>query len=100
MLVRMSSTAVLGFEGGFIAIFAVAWTSLTLVTVESFPTHLRCTAFGLMAAGIRISGLISTSTYQTIIGAPLIAPSLLTALALIIASIATFYLPNTHSVYL
>lgn len=41
ILVDTNSSAVLGFEGGFIAVFAIAWTSLTLVTVESFPTHLR-----------------------------------------------------------
>lgn len=100
-LVGMNSSAVLGFEGGFIAIFAVAWTSLTLVTIESFPTHLRCTAFGLMAAGIRISGLIGTAVYQTLVGAPLVAPAFLTALTLLLASVvATFYVPNTHNVFL
>ncbi|XP_043278962.1 synaptic vesicle glycoprotein 2B-like isoform X1 [Venturia canescens] len=100
MLVNVNSGAVLGFEGGFIAIFAVAWTSLTLVTIESFPTHLRCTGFGLMAAGIRLSGLIGTATYQTLVGAPLIAPALLTASALLIASLATLKLPHTHTVFL
>ena len=45
MLVNVNSSAVLGFEGGFMAVFAVAWTSLTLVTIESFPTHLRYTKF-------------------------------------------------------
>ncbi|KAK2577228.1 hypothetical protein KPH14_003374 [Odynerus spinipes] len=91
---------VLGFEGGFMAVFAIAWTSLTLVTVESFPTHLRCTGFGFIAAAIRISGLIGTITYQTLISAPLVAPALLTALTLLIASIATLKLPHTHSVFL
>lgn len=46
-LVDTNSSAVLGFEGGFMAVFAIAWTSLTLVTVESFPTHLRYTLFVL-----------------------------------------------------
>lgn len=41
ILVGTNSSAVLSFEGGFIAVFAIAWTSLTLVTIESFPTHLR-----------------------------------------------------------
>ncbi|XP_008207955.1 synaptic vesicle glycoprotein 2B isoform X2 [Nasonia vitripennis] len=100
LLVSTNSTAVLGFEGGFIAIFAIAWTALTLVTVECYPTHLRCTGFGLMAACIRISGLIGTATYQTLVGAPLVAPALLTAAALLIASIATLELPQTHSVFL
>lgn len=53
-----------------------------------------------MAAAIRISGLIGTTTYQTLVGAPLIAPALLTAVALLIASIATFKLPQTHTVFL
>ncbi|XP_043506088.1 synaptic vesicle glycoprotein 2C-like [Polistes fuscatus] len=100
ILVGTNSSAVLGFEGGFIAVFAVAWTSLTLVTVESFPTHLRCTGFGFIAAVIRISGLIGTITFQTLIGAPLVAPALLTALTLLIASITTLELPHTHSVFL
>ncbi|XP_011301471.1 synaptic vesicle glycoprotein 2B-like isoform X1 [Fopius arisanus] len=100
MLVSNNSSAVLGFEGGFMAVSAVAWTSLGLITIESFPTHLRCTGFGLMAAGIRISGLIGTAVYQTLVGAPLIAPALLTAIALFIASITTFKLPNTHTVFL
>lgn len=95
-----NSTAVLGFQGGFTAIFAVGWTSLTLVTVESFPTHLRCTGFGLIAAATKISGLIGTTTYQTLVGAPLIAPALLTALALLIASVITLKLPHTHTVFL
>lgn len=100
ILIRQNSSAVLGFEGGFTALFAVGWTSLTLVTVESFPTHLRCTGFGLVAAAIRISGLIGTTTYQTLVGTPLIAPALLTALALLIASVITFKLPHTHTVFL
>ncbi|XP_046480590.1 synaptic vesicle glycoprotein 2B isoform X1 [Neodiprion pinetum] len=100
MLVGTNSLAILGFEGGFIVVFAVAWTSLTMATVESFPTHLRCTGFGFMTAGIRLSGLIGTATYQTLIGAPLIAPALLTATALFIGSIATFKLPQTHTVFL
>ncbi|XP_076241963.1 synaptic vesicle glycoprotein 2C isoform X3 [Calliopsis andreniformis] len=100
ILVGTNSSAVLGFEGGFIAIFAIAWTSLTLVTVESFPTHLRCTGFGFIAATIRISGLIGTTTYKTLVGAPLIAPALLTALPLLIASLSTFKLPHTHTVFL
>ncbi|KAG7210355.1 hypothetical protein KM043_011891 [Ampulex compressa] len=100
ILVGTNSSAVLGFEGAFMAIFAIDWTSLTLVTVESFPTHLRCTGFGFIAATIRISGLIGTMTYQTLVGAPLIAPALLTALALLIASVATFKLPHTHTVFL
>ncbi|XP_015602598.1 synaptic vesicle glycoprotein 2B isoform X2 [Cephus cinctus] len=100
MLVGTNSSAVLGFEGGFIAVFAVGWTSLTLATVESFPTHLRCTGFGFMTAGIRLSGLIGTATYQTLVGAPLIAPALLTATALLVASAATFKLPHTHTVFL
>ncbi|CAB0030179.1 unnamed protein product [Trichogramma brassicae] len=41
MLVSSNSGAVLGFESGFIVIFATAWTALTLVTVECYPTHLR-----------------------------------------------------------
>lgn len=53
-----------------------------------------------MAAGIRISGLIGTATYQTLVGAPLIAPALLTASALFIASLATLKLPHTHTVFL
>ncbi|XP_014224341.1 synaptic vesicle glycoprotein 2B-like isoform X1 [Trichogramma pretiosum] len=100
MLVSSNSGAVLGFESGFIAIFAIAWTALTLVTVECYPTHLRCTGFGLMAAAIRISGLIGTATYQSLVNAPLVAPSLLTASALFIASIATLKLPQTHTVFL
>ncbi|XP_076293060.1 synaptic vesicle glycoprotein 2B isoform X1 [Lasioglossum baleicum] len=100
ILVGTNNYAVLGFEGGFIAIFAIAWTSLTLVTVESFPTHLRCTGFGLIAAVIRLSGLIGTATYKTLVGAPLIAPALLTALPLLIASLTTFKLPHTHTVFL
>lgn len=100
ILIRQNSSAVLGFEGGFTALFAVGWTSLTLVTVESFPTHLRCTGFGLIAAAIRISGLIGTTTYQTLVGTPLIAPALLTALVLLIASVITFKLPHTHTVFL
>ncbi|XP_011861460.1 PREDICTED: synaptic vesicle glycoprotein 2B-like isoform X2 [Vollenhovia emeryi] len=100
MLIHQNSSATLVFEGGFTALFAVGWTSLTLVTVESFPTHLRCTAFGLIAAAIRISGLIGTTTYQTLVDTPLIAPALLTALALLIASIITFKLPHTHTVFL
>ncbi|XP_015439033.1 PREDICTED: synaptic vesicle glycoprotein 2B-like isoform X2 [Dufourea novaeangliae] len=100
VLVGTNSSAVLGFEGGFVAIFAIAWTSLTLVTVESFPTHLRCTGFGFIAAVIRISGLIGTTTYKTLVGAPLIAPALLTALPLFIASLTTFKLPHTHTVFL
>ncbi|KYN14381.1 Synaptic vesicle glycoprotein 2B [Trachymyrmex cornetzi] len=100
ILIRENSSAVLGFEGGFTALFAVGWTSLTLVTVESFPTHLRCTGFGLIAAAIRISGLIGTTTYQTLVGTQLIAPALMTALALLIASVITFKLPHTHTVFL
>ncbi|XP_076653887.1 synaptic vesicle glycoprotein 2B isoform X2 [Halictus rubicundus] len=100
ILVGTNNYAVLGFEGGFIAVFAIAWTSLTLVTVESFPTHLRCTGFGLIAAVIRLSGLIGTATYKTLVGAPLIAPALLTALPLLIASLTTFKLPHTHTVFL
>ncbi|XP_066597851.1 synaptic vesicle glycoprotein 2B-like isoform X2 [Prorops nasuta] len=100
LLVGTNSSAVLGFEGGFTAIFAIAWTSLTLVTIESFPTHLRCTGFGFLAATIRISGLIGTATYQTLVGAPLVAPALLTASVLLIASVATFKLPHTHTVFL
>ncbi|XP_033226179.1 synaptic vesicle glycoprotein 2B-like isoform X2 [Belonocnema kinseyi] len=100
ILTDTSRTAVLSFEGGFIAIFAVAWTSLILATVESYPIHLRCTGFGLMAAAIRISGLIGTATYQSLVGAPLIVPALLTAVALLLGSIATFKLPQTHSVFL
>lgn len=41
ILIRKNSLAVLGFEGGFIAIFAFGWTLLTLVTIDRFPTHLR-----------------------------------------------------------
>lgn len=60
----------------------------------------RCTGFGLIAAAIRISGLIGTTTYQTLVGTPLITPALLTALALLIASVITFKLPHTHTVFL
>lgn len=60
----------------------------------------RCTGFGFIAAAIRISGLIGTTTYKTLVGAPLIAPALLTALPLLIASLATFKLPHTHTVFL
>lgn len=100
ILVGTNSSAVLGFEGGFIAVFAIAWTSLTLVTIESFPTHLRCTGFGFIAGVIRICGLIGTTTYKTLVSAPLIAPALLTALPLLVASVATFKLPHTHTVFL
>ncbi|KOX79617.1 Synaptic vesicle glycoprotein 2B [Melipona quadrifasciata] len=100
ILVDTNSSAVLGFEGGFIAVFAIAWTSLTLVTVESFPTHLRCTGFGFVAGVIRLCGLIGTTTYKTLVGAPLVAPALLTALPLLVASVATFKLPHTHTVFL
>ncbi|XP_057322020.1 synaptic vesicle glycoprotein 2B-like [Microplitis mediator] len=97
---KNSALAVLGFEGGLIAIFAMIWTILTFITIELFPTHLRCTAFGLMAAGFRIFGLIGTAIYQTIVSAHLIIPPLLTAFTLAIVSIATFYLPNTNNVFL
>ncbi|XP_034947522.1 synaptic vesicle glycoprotein 2B-like [Chelonus insularis] len=100
MLVNNNGLAVLGFEGGFFVIFAIAWTSLTLVNIESFPTHLRCTAFGLMAVAIRISGLIGTATYETIVNTPLVVPSLITAFSLLIASITTLYLPNPNTLYL
>ena len=53
-----------------------------------------------MAAAIRISGLIGTATYETLVGAPLVVPSLLTAAALLIASMATLKLPQTHTVFL
>lgn len=95
-----SRTAVLSFEGGFLAVFAVAWTSLILATVESYPVHIRCTGFGLIAAAIRISGLIGTMTFQSLVGSPLIVPAILTAVALFLASIATFELPQTDSVFL
>ncbi|XP_060828226.1 synaptic vesicle glycoprotein 2B-like isoform X1 [Bombus pascuorum] len=100
ILVGTNSSAVLSFEGGFTAVFAAAWTSLTVVTVESFPTHLRCTGFGFIAGVIRLCGLIGTITYKTLVGAPLIAPALLTALPLLVASVATFKLPHTHTVFL
>ncbi|XP_058810447.1 synaptic vesicle glycoprotein 2B-like isoform X2 [Phymastichus coffea] len=100
LLVSTNSTIILGFEGSFIAIFTVAWTALTLITVEYYPTHLRCTGFGLMTASIRMSGLIGTATYQTLVGTSVIAPALLTATTLIIASIATFKLPKTRAVFL
>lgn len=90
----------LGFEGGLIAIFAMIWTIFTFITIELFPTHLRCTAFGLMAAAFRIFGLFGTAIYQTIVSAHLIIPPLLTAFTLAIVSIATFYLPNTNNVFL
>lgn len=60
----------------------------------------RCTGFGLIAAAIRISGLIGTTTYQTLVGEPLIAPALLTALVLVIASVVALKLPHTHTVFL
>lgn len=66
----------------------------------SFLFFFRCTGFGLIAAAIRISGLIGTTTYQTLVGVSLIAPALLTALALLIASVATLKLPHTHNVFL
>ena len=53
-----------------------------------------------MAAAIRIFGLIGMMTYQSLVGAPLIVPALLTAVALLLGSIATFKLPQTHSVFL
>ncbi|XP_012289216.1 synaptic vesicle glycoprotein 2B isoform X2 [Orussus abietinus] len=99
-LVNSNSSAVLGFEGGFIAVFAVAWTSMTLATIESFPTHLRCTGFGVLAAAVRISGLIGTASYRTLVSAPLVAPALLTGIALLIASVSVLKLPHTHTVFL
>ncbi|CAD6233449.1 GSCOCG00007199001-RA-CDS [Cotesia congregata] len=97
---KNNALAVLGFEGGLIAIFAMIWTIFTFITIELFPTHLRCTAFGLMAAAFRIFGLFGTAIYQTIVSAHLIIPPLLTAFTLAIVSIATFYLPNTNNVFL
>ncbi|KAH0546868.1 uncharacterized protein LOC123269146 [Cotesia glomerata] len=97
---KNNALAVLGFEGGLITIFAMIWTIFTFITIELFPTHLRCTAFGLMAAAFRIFGLFGTAIYQTIVSAHLIIPPLLTAFTLAIVSIATFYLPNTNNVFL
>ncbi|OAD55375.1 Synaptic vesicle glycoprotein 2B [Eufriesea mexicana] len=95
ILVGTNSSAVLGFEGGFIAIFAIAWT-LTAKYIDFY----RCTGFGFIAGAIRICGLIGTTTYKTLVGAPLIAPALLTALPLLVASVATFKLPHTDTVFL
>lgn len=41
LTVTSSSATILSFEGGFIAIFSVAWTFLILLTIEYYPTHLR-----------------------------------------------------------
>lgn len=41
LMVSPVRIAILGFEGGFIGIFSIAWTFLILLTVEYFPTHLR-----------------------------------------------------------
>ena len=60
----------------------------------------RCTGFGFVAGVIRLCGLIGTTTYKTLVGAPLVAPALLTALPLLVASVATFKLPHTHTVFL
>lgn len=60
----------------------------------------RCTGFGIMAAGIRISGILGTLIYQMLVGAHLIVPAMMTAVMLIAASIATLKLPQTHAVFL
>lgn len=100
IFVGKNTSFLLGFEGGFMIIFSIAWTLMTLVTLESYPAHLRCGGYGLMAIAIRISTLIGTLTYQNLVSAPLIAPALLTAITLFIASVAAFKLPDTHTVFL
>ncbi|XP_044002671.1 synaptic vesicle glycoprotein 2B-like isoform X3 [Aphidius gifuensis] len=100
IFVQNHTSLILSFEGGFMIIFSIAWTLMTLVTLESYPAHIRCCGFGIMAVGIRLSGLIGTVIYQNLIDAPLIAPALLTAITLFIASVAAFKLPDTHVVFL
>ncbi|KAJ8681425.1 hypothetical protein QAD02_017212 [Eretmocerus hayati] len=100
LLINKNSVAILGFEASFIVVFVIAWTALILLTIEYYPTHLRCTGFGVMAVGVRISSLIGSIVYQMLVSAPVIVPALLTASVLFTASVVSLKLPQTHSVYL
>ncbi|XP_014217392.1 synaptic vesicle glycoprotein 2C-like isoform X2 [Copidosoma floridanum] len=87
LLVGANSTAVLGFEAGFVALLAFTVTGLIVLTIEFYPAHLRCTGFGIMAACVKVSALTATIVYQMLIGVTLVVPALLTAVVLLVGSL-------------
>lgn len=72
-----------------------AWNSINIITTETYSTHNRSTAYGLMAALGRIGAVTGNLVFANFIRVSAGIPLFITAAMFMIASIAACLLPET-----
>ncbi|XP_067003158.2 synaptic vesicle glycoprotein 2B [Anabrus simplex] len=95
-----SGTSVIIFEAIFNFIFIAGWNAIDISTIESYPTHLRTTGYGLLSAVCRVGGLVGVATLGGMVAASRAVPMLTTAAVLLIGGIISVKLPESSSVLL
>ncbi|XP_049807229.1 synaptic vesicle glycoprotein 2B-like [Schistocerca nitens] len=92
-----TDAAVMIFEAIFNFMFIAGWNVIDVITIESYPTHLRTTGFGFMCATSRLSGVIGMNTFLSSIGSSRAIPMLITTAVLLIGGVVSIKLPETGS---
>ncbi|XP_071442528.1 synaptic vesicle glycoprotein 2B-like isoform X1 [Hetaerina americana] len=97
-----SSASLVAFEAVFNFVYVFGWNGLNIATIESYPTHLRATAFGLCTALSRLAAAIGRAIFSALAtGEPsAAAPALLSTAALAVSGAASLRLGDTAAALL
>ncbi|XP_077286137.1 synaptic vesicle glycoprotein 2B-like isoform X2 [Arctopsyche grandis] len=82
-----SETSIIIFASVFTGLIAIAYVGLTLIIVESYPVHLRCTAHGFLYSIGHFAGLIAAGIYANLTLHSYILATLLTAVVAVMGTV-------------
>ncbi|XP_071533141.1 synaptic vesicle glycoprotein 2C-like isoform X2 [Panulirus ornatus] len=90
-----SKIGVIVFEAVFNFIFISGWNALDIASTETFPTHIRTTAYGFLSASSRIAGVLGSLCFGQFIYSSRAIPMLTTSAVLLLGSLVSLKLQET-----
>ncbi|KAA0187251.1 hypothetical protein HAZT_HAZT006661 [Hyalella azteca] len=91
-----SKVGVIVFEAMFNFIFIAGWNSLDIATTESYPAHIRTSAYGFISAVSRVGGIAGSLTFGHFIYLSRAIPMLTTFAVLLIGGLVALKIPETR----
>ncbi|CAB3373530.1 Hypothetical predicted protein [Cloeon dipterum] len=95
-----SGRAIIAFESVLNLFFVAGWSSLAVATLESYPTHLRSTGFGFLAAISRLGAVLGFTTFSHLLHSSRGVPAMLAAASFAVAGLTATQLPEARTALL
>ncbi|XP_059473712.1 synaptic vesicle glycoprotein 2B-like [Neocloeon triangulifer] len=95
-----SGRAIIAFESVLNLFFVAGWSSLAIATLESYPTHLRSTGFGFLAAISRLGAVLGFTTFSHLLRSSRGVPAMLSAACFAVAGFTASRLPEARTALL